>query len=148
MDISVFTKRPFWLGVTVAPWAAPLALFLIGSSRSLANGGVGGSADWRFAAWAFLSVGLPISYLAMGLLAMPYLLWLRKRASLTWLNICIGGTVIGAAAFPAALLLVSGTSSLALALPGAGLGLLSALAFCAVTGPNNSSKPMPLRGTA
>ena len=113
MDSSASTKRPFWLGVAVAPWAAPLSLFLVGISRSLAKGGAGGFDDWLFAAGAFLSVGLPISYLAMSLLAVPYLLWLRKRASFTWRNICVGGTAIGAVAFPIALLLVSGTSSLA-----------------------------------
>ena len=139
MDSSSATKRPFWLGVAVAPWAAPAALFIAG----VASDGVRGASDWQFAAGIFLSIGLPISYLAMVTLGLPYLIWLRRVRRFTWSYICAGGLGIGAVTFPLALDVVTGTSSPALAFPGAGLGLLAALAFCAVTGPNNSFKVTP-----
>ena len=140
MERSSATKRPFWLGVAVAPWAAPVALLIAGVTGMLATDGARGASDWQFAAGILLSIGLPISYLAMGVLGVPYLIWLQRVGRFTWAYICAGGVGIGAVAFPVALHFVTGASSPELAFPGAGFGLLSGLAFCAVTAPNNSFK--------
>jgi hypothetical protein len=144
MASSLATKRPLWLGVALAPWAPPAALFFAGVAGALATDGARGASDWQFAAGLFIAFGLPISYLAMVALGLPYLIWLRRVRRFTWFYICTGGVGIGAVTFPATLHVVTGASSPALAFPGAGLGLLSALAFCAVTGPNNSSMVTPV----
>ena len=136
MEAASATKGPFWLGVAVAPWTAPLIVFGFALARTLMNEGLDGLAYWQFAVGIFLFFAVPVSYLAMFALALPFLLWLRKLGRLTWLNCCAGGTVIGAIAFPAAMWLISSVSSPALVLPGAGFGLASAVVFCIVTRPN------------
>jgi hypothetical protein len=100
-------------------------------------------------ALAYFAFGLPISYVTMLGLGLPYVLWLRKRQMLGWLQICFGASMSGVLALAIAWTGDQMYKPLSVfAAVGAVLGLLSGIAFCVVVRPNNSSKPKPLRGSA
>ena len=99
----------------------------------------------------FLAVATAASLAGFVAFGLPYVTWLRRRSRLSWLNVCIGAA-LGGAVF---LVLFGWLGSWNNELPGlkvagsgALLGLLAGVGFCLGAGPNNSSKPMPLRGTA
>ena len=46
--------------------------------------------------------GVPVSYIAMLLLGLPYLMWLRSKNWLSWMSVCIGAAVLGSAIWAAA----------------------------------------------
>lgn len=47
-----------------------------------------------------LIVSLPVSLIATYVVALPYILWLKRRSLLTSLRICIAGLLVGALLWP------------------------------------------------
>lgn len=128
-------RRPLWLGLLLAPWAAPVALALMaGVSDRLDGGSRSGSAAVEVLAFA-LALGLPLAYAATALLGLPLVLWLRARGRLT------SGLVLLAAAPLGSMALVLGLAAFGFKLGfvaqigiGASLGVAVALAFCLLSG--------------
>ena len=109
------------------------------------------SADDLLGVVIFLAVATATSFAGFIAFGLPYVAWLRRRSQLSWRNVC-AGAVLGGAVF---LFLLGWLGSwnnqppgLSVVGTGALLGLLSGVGFCLGAGPNNSSKPTPLRGAA
>jgi hypothetical protein len=137
-------KRPLWIGVLLASMAQPLCmlLFLLLSSNHTAS---------VIDIVLVVAVSFPISLLAMLMLGLPYVLWLRSLNRLNSLLICAGSMAIGAISIVLLRWILSWDlrpPELAQFLVGAGVGLTAGIAFCVGVGPNNSFKPKPLRGSA
>jgi hypothetical protein len=144
-------KRPFWKATLIAPIAAPLAITAAAAWGSVWLNGISGLRDVPISALFFFGFGLPISYVAMLTLGLPYLLWLRSRNWLTWAPVYTGATLLGAAVWAGYWQMSLRPPSLLKTLPvGSIIGLLVGILFCWVArcGPNNSFKPNPLRGSA
>ena len=111
----------------------------------------GGAASLLGGALMVLGISFVVAAIPTLVLGVPFILWLRSRRALSWLNICLGSTAVGTLSL--ALLTwaatwgnpVPGPSAYLL---GAGFGLVGGLAFCLGARPNNSFKPNPLRGSA
>ena len=145
------SRQPVLKAALVAPVAAPLAITLAATCEAVSVNGFAGLRDIPITALFLFGFGLPISYLAMLVLGLPYALWLRSRNRLTWLPVCTGAAVLGAAVWACYWQLSYRPPSLFNSLPiGAAIGLAVGVVFCwvACCGPNNSSKPTPLRGAA
>ena len=144
-------RRPIWKAVLVAPVAAPLAITAWAAWESVSVSGIAGLRDVPVAALFLFAFGLPISYIAMLVLGLPYVLWLRSRNQLTWHPIYAGSALLGAAVWSGYWQMSFHPPSILQTLPiGAVIGLLVGVVFCWVAhcGPNNSFKPRPLRGSA
>ena len=145
------SRHPVWKGVLVAPLAAPLAVTAATAWESISLNGVAGFRDLPVAALFLFAFGLPISYIAMLALGLPYVLWLRSRNWLGWAPVYAGAAFFGAAVWAGYWQMSYQPPSLLKTLPvGAAIGLLVGVLFCWVAhcGPNNSFKPNPLRGSA
>ena len=132
------------LGTILAALAPGLCLVGYGMLSS-----VGGEKIIDSFAFALIALGIAffLSLIPMLVLGLPFVLWLRSRGALNWVNICVGATVIGAL-FTAVVYWASHPfPQPSTFLLGGGLGLASGLAFCVGARPNNSFKGMPLRGT-
>lgn len=125
-------EKPIWRAALVAPLAAPFILTLAPTLLALPEHGLSAFQGIQFIAFFFFLFGLPISYLGMFALGMPYVLWLRSRGRLTWRPVCLGAAVIGS-------VVLSGYSQLDLASPalhfgtiafGAAAGLAVSIVFC------------------
>jgi hypothetical protein len=141
-------RQPIWKAALVAPVAAPLAITAWAAWESISVNGIAGLGDVPIAALLFFVAGLPISYIIMAVLGLPYLFWLRARNLLTWIPVYAGGSLLGALVWSGYWQMSLRPPSLLATLPvGALIGLLVGILFCWVArcGPNNSSKP-PLRG--
>jgi hypothetical protein len=140
-------KRPIWLGVLLASLAPAIVLL---SAMFFSRTGNPSLADMIRTGGTIFLFTLPVALVVMLTLGLPYVLWLRKRGFLNSVFVCIGATAIGSIAFALLALILSWDHRIELAqfLYGAGFGLASGIAFCVGSGPNNSFKPMPLRGTA
>ena len=144
-------RQPIWKAILVSPVAVPLVLTAWVAWESISISGIAGLRDVPIAALFLFAFGLPISYIAMLVLGLPYLLWLRSRNWLTWIPVYTGATLLGAAVWAGYWQMSMHPPSLLKALPvGAGIGLVVGIVFCWVAGcgPNNSFKPTPLRGAA
>jgi hypothetical protein len=86
-----------WKPALVAPLGAPLAITLAMAWESVSNFGISGLRDLPAAMLFVFLFGLPISYIAMLLLGLPYLMWLRSKGWLSWLSVCMGAAVLGSA---------------------------------------------------
>jgi hypothetical protein len=136
-------RQPVWKAVAIAPAAAPLAITAGVAWDLVSVSGVEGLRDLPIAALFFFAVGLPISYFAMLILGLPYVLWLRSRNWLTWLPVYVGSAALGAVVW-------SGYWQMSLRPPrlpqtlalGAVIGLVVGVVFCWIAGcgPNNSFK--------
>ena len=141
-------KRPLWLGVLLASLALATCISvvaLISQSRAPSFtqlvGGLG----------AVFAVAVPVSLVAMLCFGLPFVLWLRSRNALNSVYVCAGAALIGAATFALFgwwLTWDHRLPGVSLLLFGAGIGIVSGVAFCVGSGPNNSFKPKPLRGSA
>ena len=144
-------QRPIWKAALVAPVAAPLAITSWAAWEAVSVNGIAGLRDIPLAAMFFFAFGLPISYIAMAALGVPYLLWLRSRNLLTWIPVYAGAALLGAIVWSGYWQMSLRPPSLITTLPvGAAIGLLVGVMFCWVAGcgPNKSFKPRPLRGSA
>lgn len=144
-------RQPVWKAALVAPVAAPLALTAWAAWESVSVSGIAGLSDVPIAALFFFAFGLPISYIAMLVIGVPYVLWLRSRNLLSWLPIYSAATVLGAIVWSGYWQMSLRPHLLLKTLPvGAVVGLLVGILFCWVArcGPNNSFKPPPLRSAS
>ena len=144
-------RRPILNAVLVAPVAAPLAIAAWVAWESVSLGGIDGLRDASIAALLIFAFGLPISYIVMLILGLPYVLWLRSRNLLTWVRVYAGATLLGAIVWSGYWQMSLRPTSLLETLPvGAVIGLLVGILFCwaARCGPNNSFKPTSLRDAA
>ncbi len=142
------TRRSIWLGAVIAPLAAPLSLAVYGFVYDVLQKGSSALADWPSGLMLTFFFGLPIAYLMMFLLGLPYILWLQRRGNLGWLSVCGGAVLAGGIGMPLGIRLLIGSSQpyVTNVLFGAAVGLVCGAAWCAATVPNNSSKPTPRRG--
>lgn len=74
----------------------PLSITFAAAGDAVSNFGFAGLRDLPATVLLVFLFGLPISYGAMLLLGVPYLLWLRSKGWLTWTFVCIGAVVLGA----------------------------------------------------
>lgn len=100
---AVTTNAPsIWKPALVAPLGAPLAITFAMAWESVSNFGIPGLRDLPAAMLFVFLFGVPISYIAMLLLGLPYLMWLRSKGWLSWMSVCIGAVVLGSAIWAAA----------------------------------------------
>ena len=145
------SKQPILKAALIAPVAAPLAITVAMAWDSVSLSGMSGLRDMPIEALFFFAFGLPISYIAMLVLGLPYLLWLRSRNWLTWAAVYVGAAFLGAVVWTGYWQMSLRPPSLVKTLPvGSAIGLLVGILFCWVArcGPNKSFKPNPLRGSA
>ena len=146
---SSLTRRPILVGALVAPLGGPPALLLYQLiSDSISHGRIG-LQYLPAILLIYLVFGVPVSYISMAVLGLPYVAWLRRTGRLTWLSVCGGAAALGAFALPTALWLLSKTSQPSFEnMIGGGLaGLACGALFCVVAWPNNSFKPNLLRSS-
>ena len=128
-------KQPVWKAVLVAPIAAPFAVTAAAAWEVVAVSGLPGLRDVPLAALFFFAFGLPISYAAMLVFGLPYVLWLRASDRLTWAYVCVGAIVLGSLTWTSHWQLSyhppSAPKSIAI---GAAIGLLVGVVFCLVLG--------------
>jgi hypothetical protein len=137
-------RHKLWRAALIAPISAPLAISAVFVWELVTNSQVSQPQDVFVAVGFVFAFGLPISYAAMLLLGMPYIIWLRSINRLRGILVCAGSLTIGAAVWTAYLQLsVPPSSVLETAPVGAIIGLLVGIIFCQVArcGPNDSSKP-------
>lgn len=137
-------QQPIGKAVLIAPVAAPLAITVWAAWEAVSVSGIAGLRDVPIVALLLFAFGLPISYIAMLLLGLPYLLWLRSRNLLTWTPVCAGAALLGAIVWTGYWQLSLSPPSILKTLPvGALIGLLVGVLFCWIArrGPNNSFKP-------
>ena len=92
-------RRPIWFAVLVTPWAVPLAFVLWSIFAVLFTEGVSGLKDWPVLL-GFFVFALPVTYAAMLIIGLPYVLWLRARGALTFSFVCIGAVLAAIVAIP------------------------------------------------
>jgi hypothetical protein len=143
-------RRPFWLGILLAPWAAPAVSMLVVSVEHFTLAGPADPTGLLATAVFVFMFGVPIGYAAMVLLGLPYALWLRATGRLTYAWICAGSALAGAIAFTAVGIADKGADNVSIKaiLLGAVFGVIAGASFGVAVGPNSSSKPTPLRGAA
>ena len=132
-------SRSLWLGVLIAPLAAPfscaIALMILSGGGLKMNEALG-------VLFLTFSTGVPVSYAVSILLGLPTILFLRRNQTLTGGTCLFAGSITGAlvALLPIALPWsgeirtaneVAGVAAWVAA--GAGLGLSVATAFCVIT---------------
>jgi hypothetical protein len=140
-------KRPFWIGAALASLAPPACLL---AEMLLLQSSNPSFTDAFTALVIVMLLPFPVALISMLGLGLPFVRWLRAHKRLTYLYICLGSTVIGTTVFGLLTWAMAWEYSFnpILLLRGAGYGLFAGLAFCAGSGPNNSFKPKPLRGSA
>jgi hypothetical protein len=95
---AVTVNRPSILkAVLIAPLGAPLSITFMAAWESVSLSGLSGLGDLPVAALLFFLFGLPVSYGAMLILGLPYLVWLRSNGCLTWSSTCVGAAILSSA---------------------------------------------------
>ena len=105
--------------------------------------------DW-FGVGLMFGIIAGFSLAGFVLLGLPYVLWLRRRGWLSRPAVLAGSAPTGVIYFAVIAWLVEWNHefpSVVELWPGVLLGLSAGFGFCVGAGPNNSFKPMPLRGT-
>ena len=132
-------SRSLWVAILVAPLAAPVVYTLWQLVVALSMGGAKDNDLWLvMAPVLMMSFGLVLlaSYIAALIFALPLVLWLRARGTLTtaYVYICsaVAGLITGAA-FPAILGFAS-RWVVQFSVYGVFLGLLSGVCLCLVAG--------------
>lgn len=117
-------------------WGLVLAALAPGActlSYALLLGGKGdGIASLLSGALLALAISLVFSAVPILLLGAPYILWLRSRNALTWINVCLGSTIAGALTLAGLIWTMTFENRVPDAgtyLLGAGLGFASGIAF-------------------
>lgn len=80
----------------------------------------------------YLYFGLPVAYLFMCLLGLPYVLWLASRSWLDAFRVCIGAALIGTVAM--VYMALPNVPAISAILVGAALGLMCGIVFCLSVG--------------
>lgn len=128
--------RPFWLGVLLAPWAAPIGLLALWWGMEVLFDGrqLRRLAMLEEAAYVF-AVGLPVAYAGMLILGLPLALFLRRRGRLSSLTLAVGALPLGALALLLVLWLIDARVSFSVpCVLGAGCAAVVALAFGFICG--------------
>lgn len=97
-------------------------------------------------AFVVLAISFAVAAAPTLLLGLPYVLWLRSRNALTWLNVCFGSAVAGAltmAVLTWAMVWNNPAPGKWAYLLGTGLGLAGGAAFCLAMKADHSPKPAP-----
>lgn len=124
------TKPSIWKAALIAPLGVPLSITLAAAWEAVSNFGIPGLRDLPITMLFVFLFGLPISYGAMLLLGLPYLMWLRSRGWLTWVFVCIGAAVLGSVIWVGYWQLSLRPPSLASTIPaGAVIGLVVGIIF-------------------
>lgn len=122
-----------WKPALIAPLGVPLAITLAMAWESVSNFGLPGLRDLPSAMFFVFLFGLPISYIAMLLLGLPYLMWLRSKGWLSWMSVCMGAAVLGSVIWAAAWGFGRQPQPLTRTIPiGALIGLVAGVIFSAV----------------
>lgn len=95
MSTMTINKPSIWKAVLIAPLGVPLAIVLEIAGEAVLNFGFSGLRDLPAIVLLVFLFGLPISYGAMLLLGLPYLIWLRSKGWLTWTFVCTGSIILG-----------------------------------------------------
>jgi len=90
-------KPSIWRAALIAPLGVPLSITVAAAWEAMSNFGLSGLRDMPVTMLFVFLFGLPISYGAMLLIGLPYLMWLRSKGWLTWVFACIGAAVLGSA---------------------------------------------------
>jgi hypothetical protein len=114
---------------------------------------LGGDSDSAASFFGILTISFLVAAIPTMLLGLPYILWLRSRNALTWLNICLGSSLVGTLTMAILVWVTRFTTPAAnpsayLWLWGAGLGLAGGVAFCLGARPSISFKLPSFRGAA
>lgn len=133
------TRRPLWLGFVITPLITPLMFLLVYAAYSSVMGFNRPGLSWFGSLVFSYAFGVPLGYLAMGTLGLPWIIKLRHWHRLTVSYVCAGAGVIGMVAFLAFALLVGSDHSVFSGISerlaiGLVIGLISGLIFCAVAG--------------
>lgn len=91
-----------WKPALIAPLGVPLAITLAMAWEAVSNFGIPGLRDLPAAMLFVFLFGVPISYIVMLLLGLPYLMWLRSKGWLSWMSVCIGAAVLSSLIWSAA----------------------------------------------
>lgn len=141
MATMIEPRRPLGLAFALTPLVTPLAFFLICAVYFMATGEVHQGSSWLASLGFFYLFGMPVGYLALGVLGWPLINLLRRQHRLSAGYVCLGAALIGALAF-GAFITVIGTHPNAGAVFTSGLawaggliaGALAGLIFCLIAG--------------
>lgn len=97
MPTMTANKPSIWRAALIAPLGVPLSITVAAAWEAMSNFGLSGLRDMPVTMLFVFLFGLPISYGAMLLIGLPYLMWLRSKGWLTWVFACIGAAVLGSA---------------------------------------------------
>jgi hypothetical protein len=140
MSSMTITRRPIWLALVITPLLTPLAFFLAYASYFFAAGYNRPGLSWAGSLAFMYLFGVPLGYLAIGILGWPWVTKLIQWQKLTVGYVCGGACVIGMGAFLAFAALIKGRNEFSLnGVPqqiaiGLLIGLLAGLIFCAIAG--------------
>ena len=134
-------RRPLGLAFCLTPLLTPLPFFLICAVYFVATGEYHAGSSWLTSLGFFYLFGVPLGYLAIGLLGLPWIKLLRRWHQLLAGYVCFGAGIIGVVALAAFITMLGAhpnagavfTSGLAIA-GGLIAGLLSGLIFCLIAG--------------
>lgn len=137
-------RRPLWLGLVFAPFAAPLVLALLSGVGDSIGGGTRGVTT-AIEVFAFaLALGLPLAYLGLLGLGLPIVLHLRARGRLSTARLLLYSLPVGSIALVVGFWLAGFKLGLLAQIGiGAVMGLSVTAAFCLLCG-----IPWRARGTA
>jgi hypothetical protein len=135
------SRRPLGLAFALTPLVTPLAFFLICAVYFLATGEVHRGSSWLASLGFFYLFGVPVGYLALGILGWPLIIVLRRWNRLSARYVCLGASIIGALSFAAFVTAIGThptpgavfTSGLTI-LSGLIAGLLAGVIFCVIAG--------------
>lgn len=141
MAVVTESRRPLGLAFALTPLVTPLAFFLICAVYFQATGEVHRGSSWLASLGFFYLFGVPVGYLALGVLGWPLIILLRRRNRLSASYVCLGASIIGALAFAAFVIAIGthpnpgavSTSGLTI-LGGLIAGLLAGAIFCVLAG--------------
>jgi hypothetical protein len=133
MSAMTANKPSIWKAALIAPLGVPLSITVAAAWEAVSNFGLSGLRDMPVTMLFVFLFGLPISYGAMLLVGLPYLMWLRSKGWLTWVFVCIGAAVLGSAIWAGYWQLSLRPPSLTRTIPvGALIGLVVGIIFCLV----------------
>jgi len=135
------TRRPIGLAFALTPLLTPLAFFPICALYFLATGDYHAGSSWSASLGFFYLFGVPLGYLAIGVLGWPLITLLRRQHRLSAGYVVLGASIIGALAFACFIVAIGThpnpgaafTSGLTI-VGGLIAGLLSGIIFCLISG--------------
>lgn len=135
------TRHPLGLAFGLTPLLTPLAFFPICAVYFWATGEYHAGSSWLASLGFFYLFGVPLGYVAIGVLGWPWITLLRHWHQLSAGYVCLGAGIIGVVALAGLITLLGAhpnagavfTSGLTI-VGGLMAGLLSGLIFCLISG--------------